>query len=70
MNIIQQREEGQRKEASEKKINVWNAIKKISNLEDRIRFKTLTQIYHLGTQDVFVKISVEKSLGWIQSSME
>ena len=33
-------------------------------------FKALTQIYHLGIQDVFVKMSVEERLGWIQSSME
>ncbi|RID40858.1 hypothetical protein BRARA_J00868 [Brassica rapa] len=48
LNIIQQREERQQKEASERKIN----------------------IYHLGIQDVFVKMSVEERLGWIQSSME
>lgn len=70
LNIIQQREERQQKEASERKINVWDAIKEISDLEDRIRFKALTQIYHLGIQDVFVKMSVEERLGWIQSSME
>ncbi|KAL0843335.1 hypothetical protein Bca101_016580 [Brassica carinata] len=70
LNIIQQREERQQKEASERKINVWDAIKEISDLEERIRFKALTQIYHLGIQDVFVKMSVEERLGWIHSSME
>ncbi|KAF8094011.1 hypothetical protein N665_0372s0017 [Sinapis alba] len=57
LNIIQQREERQQKEVSQKKIN-------------RIPFKALTYIYHLGIQDVFVKMSVEERLGWIQSSME
>ncbi|KAF8109060.1 hypothetical protein N665_0103s0015, partial [Sinapis alba] len=70
LNIIQQREERQHKEASERKINVWDALKEISDLEECIRFKALTQIHYLGIQDVFVKMSVEERLGWIQSIME
>lgn len=70
LDIIQQREERQQKEAAGKKNNVWDAIKEISDLEERIRYKALTRIYHLGIQDVFVSMSVEERLGWIQTSME
>ncbi|CAL9247830.1 unnamed protein product [Arabidopsis halleri] len=70
LNIIQQREERQQKEVAQKKINVWDALKEISDLDERIRFKALTKIYHLGIQDVFVSMSVKERLGWIQTSME
>ncbi|XP_020866249.1 uncharacterized protein At2g29880 [Arabidopsis lyrata subsp. lyrata] len=70
LDIIQQREERQQKEVAQKKNNVWDALKEISDLDKRIRFKALTKIYHLGIQDVFVSMSVEERLGWIQTSME
>ncbi|XP_018460167.1 uncharacterized protein At2g29880 [Raphanus sativus] len=60
LNIIQQREERQQKEASERKVNVWDALKEISDLEDRIRFKALTQIHHLGIQEFLLKCQWKK----------
>ncbi|EFH40998.1 hypothetical protein ARALYDRAFT_496320 [Arabidopsis lyrata subsp. lyrata] len=59
-----------KKKWHKKKINVWDALKEVSDLDERIRFKALTKIYHLGIQDVFVSMSVEERLGWIQTSME
>ncbi|XP_024005057.1 uncharacterized protein At2g29880 isoform X2 [Eutrema salsugineum] len=70
LNLIQQKKERQQREAEKNQNNVWDAIKEILDLEERICYKALTKIYHLGIQDVFVSMSVEERLGWILTNME
>ncbi|KAG7559241.1 Myb/SANT-like domain [Arabidopsis thaliana x Arabidopsis arenosa] len=85
LNVIQQREERQQreaekreenlrrkveeKEAEKKKNNVWEAMKEIPNLENHIRYKAVTLIHSLGMKDVFIDMSVEERFGWIQSNV-
>ncbi|KAL0656535.1 hypothetical protein Bca4012_077119 [Brassica carinata] len=85
LNIIQQREERQQKEtekieeklrleaeqqeAEKKKNNVWDAMKEITNLDQRTKFKAVTLIYSLGMKDVFAEMSVEERFGWIQTNL-
>ncbi|CAN6988736.1 unnamed protein product [Brassica rapa subsp. trilocularis] len=85
LNIIQQREERQQKEAEKreeklrlkaekqeaekKKNNVWDAMKEITNLDQRTKFKAVTLIYSLGMKDVFAEMSVEERFGWIQTNI-
>lgn len=85
LSVIQQREERQqkeaekreeklkleveKKEAEKKKNNVWDAMKEVPNLDQRIKFKAVTLIYSLGMKDVFTDMSVEERYGWIQSNI-
>ncbi|XP_033134073.1 uncharacterized protein At2g29880-like isoform X2 [Brassica rapa] len=49
-----------------KKINVWEAIKEIPNLSNHVQYKALSMIQKLEMRDIFVSMSVEDRLGWIQ----
>lgn len=49
-----------------KKINVWEAIKEIPNLSNHVQYKALSMIQKLQMGDIFVNMSVEDRLGWIQ----
>lgn len=49
-----------------KKINVWDAIKEIPNLSNHVQYKALSMIQKLQMTDIFVSMSVEDRLGWIQ----
>ncbi|CAG7864480.1 unnamed protein product [Brassica rapa] len=74
LTFIQQREERQQKEvekreAEKKKNSVWDAMKEVPNLDDRIKFKAVTLIYSLGMKDVFTDMSIEERYGWIQSNV-
>ena len=74
LTFIQQREERQQKEvekreAEKKKNSVWDAMKEVPNLDDRIKFKAVTLIYSLGMKDVFTDMSIEERYGGIQSNV-
>lgn len=74
LTFITQREERQQKEAEKreaekKKNSVWDAIKEVPDLDDRIKFKAVTLIYSLGMKDVFTDMSIEERYGWIQSNI-
>ncbi|KAJ4871470.1 Uncharacterized protein Rs2_46895 [Raphanus sativus] len=49
-----------------KKINVWEAIKEIPNLSNHVQYEALSMIQKLQMGDIFVNMSVEDRLGWIQ----
>lgn len=49
-----------------KNSKVWNAITEIPNLSNHIRYKAFTMIQKLEMRDVFVNMSTEDRLGWIQ----
>ncbi|CAA7015083.1 unnamed protein product [Microthlaspi erraticum] len=74
LGIIQQREkrqqkEAEKREAEKKKNSVWDAMKGITNLDQRAKFKAVTLIYSLGMNDVFADMSVEERYGWIQTNI-
>ncbi|VVA93947.1 unnamed protein product [Arabis nemorensis] len=74
LDIIQQREERQQREAEKtkaekKKNSVWDAVKEITHLDQRSKFKAVTLIYSLGTKDVFADMHVEERIGWIQTNI-
>ena len=61
--------EAEQQEAEKKKNNVWDAMKEITNLDQRTKFKAVTLIYSLGMKDVFAEMSVEERFGWIQTNL-
>ncbi|CAH8392086.1 unnamed protein product [Eruca vesicaria subsp. sativa] len=50
----------------DKKINVWEAIKEIPNLSNHVQYQALSMIQKLQMGNIFVSMSVEDRLGWIQ----
>ncbi|CAE5962715.1 unnamed protein product [Arabidopsis arenosa] len=56
--------------AEKKMKNVWDALKEIPNLANTTRYQALNMILKLDMRDIFVNMSIEDRLGWIQCTIQ
>ncbi|CAH8256355.1 unnamed protein product [Arabidopsis lyrata] len=56
--------------AEKKMKNVWDALKEIPNLANTTRYQALNMILKLEMRDIFVNMSIEDRLGWIQCTIQ
>lgn len=52
------------KEAEDKTKSVWDAVKEISDLDDKLHYETMALVHNLGMKSEFVNMSITYHYGW------
>ncbi|KAL0853592.1 hypothetical protein Bca101_058744 [Brassica carinata] len=71
VSMIQKRwqKEAEEKEAEKKVNTVWDAIKKIQDLEEYDRFDAMNSVHQFGMKDAFMSMTREEHFRWIKRSL-